>query len=162
MYFNKVEKLMVSMKETNFVLFEGDSDEAFEFVQERLDKLVAYPDFVARQQGQLTVARFRFDDPEKIKDFTMDLDHRRNLIHENCISSIAILNRMFKQSGLEPFADVEIDTRTGRPDRYQVANVAGIYMMEAYAVGRGLPMDYYTKDINGDAFDAAVKLAEEK
>lgn len=138
---DKVGKIMQKMAETNYDMFEGDKDEAMEFLADKLEAFPRYANVVIRQQIMMPIWQQRFEGQE-FRDKVQEIDATRRFAHESAISTCNILNRMSKSFGLEPFADID----TG--DRHAVAEFVGKSVNEVYNDGIG--------NDSGRAFDNAT------
>lgn len=136
-FLEKENQLIQKLKETNYDMFDGDSDAALDFVGDKLEKFPNYANIVIRQQIMLPIWKVRYEG-EEFRDKVKDIDVSRRYAHESAISSVTILNRFSKKLGLEPFAD--IDTT----DRYAVADFIGQYIGEVYNQGIGKNIDDVT------------------
>lgn len=133
-YLEKEQNIIKKLQETNYEMFDGDKDEALDFVGSHLEKFPNYVNIVIREQIMTPIWKQRFDG-EILRNHIQDIDQQRKIAHDSAISSINILNRLSKNLGLEPFAD--IDTT----DRHTVANFVGQYVNELYNNGIGNTMD---------------------
>lgn len=136
-YIDKERNIIKKLKETNYAMFDGNKDEALDFIGEQLNAFPNYANTVINQQI-LTPIIYAREEGENLRDKIQDLDNKRRLAHESAINSVNILNRLSKNLGLEPFAD--IDTT----DRYIVADFVGQYVSQIYQSGQGKTLDDVT------------------
>lgn len=136
-YLEKEQAILSKLQAENYASFDGDKEEAFDFLGARLDAFPAYVNAVVRMETMMPIWRARYDTQE-FQDSVQRIDTERKHAHDAAIASVNILNRMSKSLGLEPFA--EVDTN----DRHAVAEMVGNYVNEVYNHGIG-------------GFDQAVK-----
>lgn len=137
---DRAKKIMSKLQETNYDLFDGDKDEALDFLADKMESFPKYANVVIREQIMMPIWQQRYEGQE-FRDKVQSIDATRRYAHESTISACDILNRMSKNLGLEPFAN--IDTK----DRHAVAEFVGQAVNEMYNDGIGN---------NGRAFDAAT------
>lgn len=129
-FIEKVNNLLKKLEETNYEYFDKDKEEALDFVEEYLNKLIKYINIVVKEQEMKQIWKLRYDG-EQLRDHLQDIDKERSIIHDAAINSLNILNRLSENLGLEPFADV--DTK----DRHAVAELLGEYTHELFQRGIG-------------------------
>lgn len=133
-YLQKENAIIQKLHDTNYELFDGQKDEALDFLDDQLSKFSQYANIVISQQHLLPIYRVRYEGQD-YRDHVESLDHNRRTIHNCAIDSVNILNRLSDKLGLEPFSDV--DTK----DRNAVANMIGDYIVEMYQTGTNGGMD---------------------
>ena len=131
---DKQNELLRKLHDTNYELFDGDKDEALDFVNDQLMTFPDYANVVIREQVMIPIWNHTCE-PEELRENVQSLDFTRRNTHECAISSINILNRVSNQLGLEPFSDVDTE------DRYAVADMVGQYVSEMYGDGTGKTFD---------------------
>lgn len=145
--------LLAKLKETNYKMFDGNRDEALDFVISGMESMVKYANIVIEEQIRLPIFRMHLDGQE-LRDATTNLDSRRRSIHEAAIASVSSLNRCCDRLGIARIAD--IDTT----DRHAVADFIGQFVNETYNAGIGKGIDdatynrkeyYDTKKVERDA-----------
>lgn len=127
-YLEKENAIIRKLQDTKYELFDGDRDDALQFLDQQLGHFPEYANAVITQQQQLPIIYARYEG-EDLRDRVESLDRRRRNIHECAISSVNVLNRLSSRLGLEPFADVDTS------DRHAVANMVGDYIGELYRTG---------------------------
>lgn len=131
---DKQNELLRKLHDTNYELFDGDKDEALDFVS---DQLTAFPDYanvVIREQVMMPIWQNTCEGSE-FRENVQRIDAQRRNAHDCAISSIDILNRVNSQLGLEPFCDIDTN------DRHAVADTVGKYVSELYGDGSGKTFD---------------------
>lgn len=137
-FLQKEEALIKKLNDTNYAFFDSDKDDGLDFITSRLMSFPNYSNIVTQEQIMMPIWRNRFEGQD-LRDKIQDIDTRRRSAHENAISSVNALNRLSKNLGLEPFA--EIDTT----DRHEVAKFVGQYVNEVYnrGIGNDQPDPFY-------------------
>lgn len=138
-FLDKERRIIERLQQTKYEMFDGDKEEAFDFVSEQLEKFPQYTNIVIREQIMMPIWRFRYDG-EELRDKIQDIDQKRKIAHDSAIASVNILNRLSKNLGLEPFADIDTN------DRHEVANFVGQYVNEVYNKGIGNTFDDATHE----------------
>lgn len=128
-YIEKEKNLLQKLKETNYAAFDGDRDDALNFVTDRLQTFPNYVNSVITEQMTIPMIRFRVDDPEQQGQMRMQIDRNRRICHDAAIDSVNQLNRISVLHGLPVFAD--IDTK----DRTAVQDFCGEYVNQVYNNG---------------------------
>lgn len=136
-FIDKERNILIKLQQTNYEMFDGNASDAFDFVAAQLEKFPAYTNIVIREQIMQPIWYARFEG-ENLRDHIQSMDERRKMAHDGAIKSIDILNRLSKNLGLEPFADV--DTK----DRHAVAELVGQYVSEVYNNGINKSFDDMT------------------
>lgn len=136
-YLEKEQAILAKLQSQNYAFFDGDKEEAFDFLGARLQAFPDYVNTVVRMETMMPIWRARFDAPE-YQEHVQRIDTERKHCHDAAIASVDILNRVSNNLGLEPFA--QVNTK----DRHAVAEFVGAYVNEVYLHG-----------ING-GFDQAV------
>lgn len=136
-YIEKEKKIIQKLKNTNYELFDGDKDDALDFISDKLDAFPNYANIVINQQIVTPIIYERYEGQE-IRDRIEDLDKKRRSAHEQAIDGLNILNKLSNNLGLEPFAKVDTS------DRYKVADFVGEYVSQVYALGQGKSLDDVT------------------
>ena len=138
------------MVNTNFDLFDGDAEEAVEYIENLFQSFVDYANVVISEQVHLPMWTALYGrDSEKYQFHVTKIDETRHFKHEAAIRSINQLNRLYASFGLKPFADINTE------DRYIVADFVGDFVMEVYNEGikkPALKKSYGT----GQLFDEAT------
>lgn len=136
-YIEKEKNLLQKLHETNYQMFDGDKQEALDFIADQLEKFPNYANIVIREQIMTPIWYQKFEGQE-LRDHIQNMDQQRRSTHETAISAVIILNRISTQLDLDKFAD--IDTT----DRYKVADFIGEYTDELYNNGIGKILDSAT------------------
>lgn len=145
-YIEKENAIIKKLHDTNYDMFDGDRDEALDFLDSQLNSFPEYANTVIRQQQLMPIYQARYEGQD-YRDAIQEMDTRRHNNHESAISSVNVLNRLSKNLGLEPFA--EVDTK----DRVAVADFVGDYIGDVYKTGtKGMDAATYQKD---HAYDTA-------
>ena len=144
-YLAKEMELINAMKANEFDLFDGSADEAYDTLEHALESFVTYANTVIRMTVMVPIWKNRFDG-EDLRDRISSIDATRRANHETAISSIAMLNRLMKAHGLQPFAEIDVT------DRYQVADFVGAFVSEIYEAGKSKNMDSLVAS-NSQEFD---------
>ena len=118
-YIEKEKAIIAKLAESKYELFDGDRDEALDFVASNLSKFTDYTNVVIREQVMQPIWRIRCEREDFIAN------------HNAAIDAVNILNRTSKMLGLPPFA--EVDTN----NRYAVADFCGTYVNQVYNQGIG-------------------------
>lgn len=125
--------LIKALRDADYQPFD-DKDEAFSFLLGRYNAFVNYANIVISEQYTMPITYARYEG-EDLRQRVMQADRNRKNAHDIAIDSVNILNRMSKQLGIEPFAD--IDTT----DRHAVADTVGNFVNELYCTGTKTGMD---------------------
>lgn len=133
-YLAKEQELINAMKADDFDLFDGSKEEAYDTLEHAFSSFVTYANTVIRMTVMIPIWRNRFEGSD-LRDKIQGIDATRRANHEAAISSIAMLNRLMKAHGLDPFADIDVT------DRYQVADFVGAFISEIYENGKSKKMD---------------------
>lgn len=133
-YLAKEEELINAMRADDFDLFDGNKEDAYDTLAHALESFVTYANTVIRMTVMIPIWRNRFEGSD-LRDKIQGIDAARRANHEAAISSIAMLNRIMKAHGLEPFAEIDVT------DRYQVADFVGAFISEIYEDGKSKKMD---------------------
>lgn len=147
--------MLQTLKATNYEMFDGDKEDALDFIGDQFDAFTNYANIVIRESVMTPIWRDRYEGQD-LRDKIQDIDRSRKIAHDSAISGINILNRLSNNMGLPPFA--EIDTK----DRHQVANFVGQYINEVYNKGIGNTFDdaTYNKTQEYDATKTAKRLQQ--
>lgn len=137
----RANNILKKLKETNYDMFDGDKEEAIEFVSDNLEAFPKYANVVIREQIMMPIWSARYEGQE-FRDKVQDIDASRRYAHEGAITACNVLNRLSKNLGLETFADIDTS------DRHAVAEFVGRAVNELYNDGIG--------NSDGHAFDAAT------
>ncbi len=129
-YIEHEKNLIRKMQEDNFAMFDGDREEALDFLSGHLNRFTDYVNTVIREQymGPLWKATLS---TENYLDRVQTLDKERRVKHNCAIDSVNILNRISKNFGLPPFADIDTEQRD------EVANFCGAFTNQVYNKGLG-------------------------
>lgn len=147
-----MEKALINkLNETNYELFEGDRNEALDFISDRIGAFVKYANVVIQQQIMQPVWAKRYEGQE-YRDKVKEHDTKRKIAHDYAISSIDVLNRISKGMGIGKFADVDTS------DRHAVAAFIGNFMNEIYNKGIGGSDDAFEKTEQYDENKMKVEL----
>ncbi|MBO5435431.1 DUF3232 domain-containing protein [bacterium] len=133
-FIEKEKEMLKKLHSTNFEMFDGDKDEAFEFVESSLSAFPAYANTVIMEQIKLPMIRARYDGQE-YRDAVTQLDRDRHYAHESAITSVNMLNRLCTNLEIEPFANIDTS------DRHAVAELVGQFVNEVYNQGIGNTFD---------------------
>lgn len=137
----KEEAILQKLQETDYAMFDNSKEEALDFLTEQIQIFPKYVNEVVTMTSMRNIWMATCDKDEYCNRM-QNIDRSRKIIHDRCVDSVKILNRMSASLGLEPFADINTD------DRHEVAKFVGRYVNEVYSVGIGE---------NEDFFDHAVK-----
>lgn len=133
-YIEKEQNILNALQKQNYDMFDGDKDDALDFIANRLNAFPTYANIVINQQIMTPIIYQRYDGQE-LRDRIQSIDEHRKSAHDNAISSVNILNRLSNNLGLEPFATVDTS------DRYKVADFIGEYVSQVYDMGQGKSLD---------------------
>ena len=138
----KINALIGKLRESDYDLFDGNKDEAMDFLESKLTAFPHYANVVIQEQIMQPIWRARYDG-QQLQDKVMEIDQKRRIKHESAIAAVSILNRVSKSFGLEPFADIDVT------DRHQVAEFTGAFISEMYNNGIGHTFNdaTYGKDV---------------
>lgn len=131
---DKQNELLQKLHETNYEYFDGNKEEALDFVGDALEAFPDYANVVIKEQVMMPIWQ-RTCEGDEFRDNVQNIDRRRHDAHENAISSMTMLNRTSTNLGLGPFFDIDTN------DRYAVADTAGQYVCELYNDGKGKTFD---------------------
>lgn len=106
MYVEKEKELMDAMRQNDFELFDGNSDDAYDTLERIFMAFVDYANCVIRMQVMVPIWRNRYEG-EDLRDKIQEIDHTRRIYHEAAISSLVKLNRLCKMHGLPAYSDSE-------------------------------------------------------
>lgn len=129
-YIEHEKQLIARMQEDNFSLFDGDREEALDFMSSHLSRFTDYANVVIRSQYLQPLWRATKSTEDYIAN-TEAIDKERRMKHNCAIDSVNILNRMSKNLGLPPFADIDTSIRE------EVADFCGAYVNQVYNKGIG-------------------------
>lgn len=129
-YIEKEKAIIAKLAESKYELFDGDRDEALDFVASNLSKFTDYTNVVIREQVMQPIWRIRCEREDFIAN-QESIDRQRHICHNAAIDAVNILNRTSKMLGLLPFAEVDTD------NRYAVADFCGTYVNQVYNQGIG-------------------------
>lgn len=146
-FIDREKMLLEKLQQTNYEMFDGDKEEALDFVSQRLTAFPNYANVVIREQILTPIWRVNLEGQD-LRDRIMEMDQRRRSSHENAIASLNGLNRMCERLGIGKFAD--IDTT----DRHAVADFVGDYVSEMYNNGTGKGFEAATSTKNRE-YDTA-------
>ena len=153
---NSLVKILEAYENDQYDSFDGEKDEAIDFVVDAAKSLPEYVNRVVNQQIILPTLRFRFEG-EEYREHVMELDKSRRNAHECAISGISMLNRQCAKFGIEPFADIDTN------DRYAVANFAGKFTNDLFNQGQGNEQYEQEKNVSRNTtFDNAVAQGEKQ
>ena len=127
-YIDKEKAIIAKLKSTDFEMFDGDAEDAYESIGTALDSFTNYANTVIHQQHMLPIYYARFEGQD-LRDKIMSDDSRRKIAHDNAIAYVGFMNRLSDRLGLEPFADVDTN------DRHEVARFIGDFVNETYNNG---------------------------
>ena len=130
-YLEKQNRMLMRLEETGYEMFDGDRDEALEFMASQFSRFPNYVNIVVTQQNMMPIWRVQYEGGEIYRDRAQGMDERRKMAHDSAISAVNILNRMSVNLNLPPFTDV--DTQ----DRRAVADFAGAYCIQVFSHGTG-------------------------
>ncbi len=138
-FITKEKALLGAMKADNFAIFDGNPNEALDFISSALQRFPDYANIVIREQ-QLVPLWQATCEPEVLKDRVMGIDRDRRMKHNCAIDAFNQLNRLSEAMGLDKFCDIDTS------DRYAVADAVGMYVSQVYDKGIGKTMDEATLD----------------
>lgn len=136
-FIDKEKQLLEKLRQTNYEMFDGNREEALDFVSQRLTAFPNYANVVIREQILTPIWRLNMEG-QQLRDQIMGMDQRRRSSHDNAIASLNGLNRMCKRLGIGRFADIDTS------DRHAVADFVGDYVNELYNSGIGKGFDAAT------------------
>ena len=136
-YITKEQKILKALEKQNYKMFDGNKNEALDFIESTLTAFPTYANTVIREQIMTPIRRQRYEGQE-LRDKIQDIDEQRHWNHESAISSVNMLNRLSRNLGLELFANINTN------DRHAVANMVGQYVNEVYNKGIGNTFDEAT------------------
>ena len=125
------------MQQDNYAMFDGDKDDALDYVETCLKSFVNYANAVLNQVQQEPIIQARYDG-EELRDKRKQLDDIRTTYHNTAIGGVDKLNRLCKHYKLEPWANIDTS------DRYNVTEFVGNYIGETYGMGANMSMDEIT------------------
>lgn len=125
---DKIQKIIDKLEETNYDIFDGDREEAYDLMADSLNSMPNYVNSVVNEQIMMPIISARYDGQD-YRDAVMKLDSTRRMCHDNAIIGINMMNRLCENLNLEPFA--EVDTT----DRHAVADFVGKTVNELYNQG---------------------------
>ncbi len=131
---DKQNELLQKLHDTDYQCFDGDKEEAFDFVRGALEAFPDYANVVIKEQVMIPIWQ-RTCEGDEFRDNMQSIDRRRHDAHENAICSMDMLNRTNERLGLKPFFDIDTS------DRYAVADTVGQYVCEMYNEGNGKTLD---------------------
>lgn len=129
-YIEHEKALIGKLQADNFAMFDGDRDEALDFLAGHLNRFTDYANVVIRSQYMGPLWRATLSTEDYISR-TENLDKERRMKHNCAIDSVNILNRMSKNFGLPPFADIDTE------ERNEVADFCGAFVNQVYNKGIG-------------------------
>jgi len=132
-YEQKLNKMLNKLKETNFAIFDNDSDLALETIADDLSQFTNYHNQIIYEKTQTPILKANVSkSPEAIKDDIESL-HRGTMMSLDVAHSAAQdLNKISKSLGLEPFAQYNARNKV------EVADFVNDYTTQMY--GSGIPM----------------------
>lgn len=156
-FLEKQNELLLKLHDTNYEMFDGDKEEALDFISESLSAFPNYANIVVKEQVMLPIWKHRCE-PNEYRENVQMLDKQRRNAHDCAIDSMNMLNRLGDNLGLEPMFDIDTE------DRHAVADAVGKYICEVYNDGIGKTFDdavynktseYDSKKIN-ERLNAAI------
>lgn len=144
---NSIIKILEAYEAESYKNFDGDRDEAIDFIIDAATSLPNYVNVVVKEQIIFPTLRFRYEG-EEYRSMVQSLDRKRKSSHDAAISNINRLNRQCSVYGIKPFADVNTN------DRKAVANFAGRFTNALFNQGQG--------NVLYEEFDNAVAYGETK
>lgn len=149
----KQNELLLKLHDTNYEIFDGNKDEALDFVGDSLMSFPNYANVVIREQIMTPIWRNRCDG-EEFRENVERIDRQRRDAHDCAIDSINMLNRLNERLGLEPMFDVDTT------DRHAVAECVGKYVNELYnnGIGNGFDDAVYEKTNEYDSKKVTQRL----
>ena len=142
-FVQKERNLIGALEKSNYAMFDGNKDEALDFVGTALMRFPDYANVVIRQEVMGPIWRARCD-AEQYKENMERIDKDRRSKHNCAIDAFNMLNRTSKALGLEPFCNVDTT------DRHAVADMVGTYVNQVFNKGIGNTMYDATKDRTGE------------
>ena len=133
-YIEKEKDMLQKMHDTDWEVFDGDKDDALEFMSRQLMTFPDYVNCVIKEQVLMPIYSYKYEGQD-YRDAVQSLDRGRRISHDAAISSVNILNRFSERLGLGKFADVDTS------NRYAVADFCGAFTLETFDKGIGKTMD---------------------
>lgn len=139
-YMERERALIQKLHETGYAVFDGDKDEAVDFISSNISKFTNYVNVVIKEQYMGPLWRVKCEREDYIANMEA-IELERKISHDAAISSVDILNRMSENLGIGKFADVDT------AHRYTVADFCGTYVNQIFNKGIGNTTMYEaTKD----------------
>lgn len=161
MYVDKFNELLTKIANSDSEFAADD----FEEVAQIPDKFLKYFNvvykedvFARRSSTLLTTGRLT---GEEVRDKRVEFDKSRKVAHDACISAVSFLNRLceteydFERFLPEIPEDFKYDMAS--PLRYEIADMVGNFVQEAYQNG----IQKSNPDYQGQALDIAIATATE-
>lgn len=144
-FIQKEKALIQAMAKDNYAIFDGDRDDALDFITSSLEKFTDYANVVIREQVMQPIWNERCS-TEDANYHRQRIDAERRMKHNGAIDSLNTLNRLSVKMGLPLFADIDTN------DRYAVADMVGDYVNEVYnqGIGKGMDGATYQKTMDYD------------
>lgn len=152
---SKIKAIIDELNATDYELFEGDKNEAMDFLSLQLMAFPKYANIVIKEQIMTPIWRNRYEGQD-FRDRVQDIDSKRRICHENAISATNVLNRLSKNLNLPAFADVDVT------DRHAVAEFVGGFVNEVYNNGIGNTFDDATYQKSSEYDENKMKDELEK
>jgi hypothetical protein len=129
-YIEHEKALIRKMQEDNFSMFDGDRDEALDYMSTNLSRFTDYANVIIREQYLMPLWSATLS-TEDCNNNRMNIDRERRLKHDCAIDSVNALNRLSEKYGLQPFADIDTTHRE------EVADFCGAFVNQVYNKGIG-------------------------
>lgn len=101
-----------------------EKNDDLQIVEDTVDKFAAYVEMVVNMESASQIARFRLEG-EDFRKYMQDLDQRRKMTHDVCMSGIKMLNALCRMYECDKiFSDEEVNmNRTDAADKIIKATV---------------------------------------
>lgn len=131
---DKQEELLKKLNETEYEIFDGDREEALDFMNDTLSSFPDYANVVIREQVMTPIWKYQCEHDE-YRDNITTIDRQRRNAHDCAIDSMNMIKRLDQQLSLEPMFDIDTS------DRHAVADTVGQYVCDVYNDGVGKTFD---------------------
>lgn len=129
-YIARERALIQKLHDTGYAVFDGDKNEAVDFISSNVSRFTNYVNVVVKEQYMGPLWRVQCEQQDYIANM-QNIDRERKICHDAAISSVNILNRMSENLGIGKFADIDTS------DRRVVADFCGTYVNQVFNKGIG-------------------------
>lgn len=95
----KENEILAKLKESGFGTFDGDSEKAYSYFEEQLDKVLRYDEKELHEMVKNRLHGDEFGEQEAV---------RREAEYERRVSGLEALNKLCADLGLSPLADIDL------------------------------------------------------